>query len=80
MQVTERMTVLECSGSTSTSNEDIAAPVGSKSAVALHEVIKYLQGENRQVAPFFECLKSKLLLNLSYINTFCLGYGTNDEC
>ncbi|EJW86401.1 viral A-type inclusion protein repeat containing protein, partial [Wuchereria bancrofti] len=48
LQVTERMAVLERSGSTSTSNEDIVSPAGSKSAAALHEVIKYLQGENRQ--------------------------------
>ncbi|VDK82623.1 unnamed protein product [Litomosoides sigmodontis] len=46
VKVTERMTVLERSGSTS--SEDIAAPVGSKSTAALYEVIKYLQGENRQ--------------------------------
>lgn len=46
------MTVLERSGSTSTSTEDIVASIGSKSTVALHEVIKYLQGENRQVAAF----------------------------
>uniref|UniRef100_A0A0R3RZU7 TPR_MLP1_2 domain-containing protein n=1 Tax=Elaeophora elaphi TaxID=1147741 RepID=A0A0R3RZU7_9BILA len=48
IKVTERMAILERSGSTSTSSEDIAAPVGSKSTVALYEVIKYLQGENRQ--------------------------------
>ncbi|KAL3995620.1 hypothetical protein ACH3XW_26595 [Acanthocheilonema viteae] len=48
IKVTERMTILERSGSISTSSEDIAAPAGSKSAVALYEVIKYLQGENRQ--------------------------------
>ncbi|VDO37697.1 unnamed protein product [Brugia timori] len=48
LQVTERMAILERSGSTSISNDDIVSPVGSKSAAALHEVIKYLQGENRQ--------------------------------
>ncbi|EJD73977.1 viral A-type inclusion protein repeat containing protein [Loa loa] len=47
IKVTERMAVLERSGSASTSSEDVA-PVGSKSAVAMYEVIKYLQGENRQ--------------------------------
>uniref|UniRef100_A0A915Q1E2 Nucleoprotein TPR/MLP1 domain-containing protein n=1 Tax=Setaria digitata TaxID=48799 RepID=A0A915Q1E2_9BILA len=48
MKVTERMAVLERSGSTSTSSEEVAPPGGSKSALALYEVIKYLQGENRQ--------------------------------
>lgn len=43
------MAVLERSGCTS-SSEDIVAPAGSKSAIALYEVIKYLQGENRQVS------------------------------
>ncbi|KAM3718204.1 Nucleoprotein TPR [Dirofilaria immitis] len=48
MKITERMTVLERSGSISTSSEDTVTPIGSKSSVALYEVIKYLQGENRQ--------------------------------
>ncbi|KAK6104821.1 hypothetical protein QQG55_17780 [Brugia pahangi] len=48
VKVTERMAILERSGSTSISSDDVVSPVGSKSAAALHEVIKYLQGENRQ--------------------------------
>lgn len=58
------MTVLERSGSISTSNEDITAPVGSKSTAALYEVIKYLQGENRQVTSFFQCFKT-------FMNSHC---------
>ncbi|VDK82968.1 unnamed protein product [Onchocerca ochengi] len=48
MKIAERMAVLERSGSASTSSEDIVTPADSKSTVALYEVIKYLQGENRQ--------------------------------
>ncbi|VDN26949.1 unnamed protein product [Gongylonema pulchrum] len=52
VKVSERVAFLErCMANTSTSSEEYLGPGGtSRSATALFEVIKYLQGENRQTA------------------------------